>query len=414
MLKSEREIRTAIEGEVSRYAEVGLKVSFRDGNHGGIAVLTFGDDQRSVRYSRPVGAFEHIVRDVRADVRREIKRMGCMQAPPVAQVRAQNMRAQKPELVLAAAVEETQKTEKESMSLNGHRSGYSTHGRDMASSRDLGDEIDTTPRAPAPSPIATRPMTQTTSDPRPAHRDGSRDRRERAPRELPARTERQEHRERSERPARVGSFGAALRDAMGTAAEPIKAPTPEARLQTQSQPQSSSQPLAIRPAAEKTPAASSAGLAAAVDAVSAADDTGASVQLAQPGRKVQLTQQQVIRITLLLSKHGDVQNPEDEKTKTFVYADGWSDERIRDEVRKDAAIEKVAELRRENFAMTAVEHEGRRKRLDAGHGGPFSAHIQRAHDRISEQEEAIARLTAQLKAAIERIDILEEMVAPTS
>jgi hypothetical protein len=110
-------------------------------------------------------------------------------------------------------------------------------------------------------------------------------------------------------------------------------------------------------------------------------------------KKVQLGHEHVVQLTQLLITHG--KSDKTAEPATYKYADGWSDERIRDQVHAGAKVDRIAELRRQHFGMLVEEIE---QKNAVGDARGFAARVM-----VLEQ---------QLKDAFLRIADLEKIVAP--
>jgi hypothetical protein len=127
-------------------------------------------------------------------------------------------------------------------------------------------------------------------------------------------------------------------------------------------------------------------------------------------RAAMLTYNQVMRLTKLLAKNGDVIEVDGESA-TYLYHTGWSDERVRNEVNPDALVERVAEMRRDEFGPLSeeLELERRKKELTAqgvAGKGQFVA-------RIIAVEKSNTELRTLVESLSERLLVLEDVLAPT-
>ena len=83
------------------------------------------------------------------------------------------------------------------------------------------------------------------------------------------------------------------------------------------------------------------------------------IEAEEDGGKIsKLQYSEVIRMTQLLSEHATI----DPVTKTVIYKDGWSDERICEELRKQPGREhlkerSITDLRREEIGLLPSERE---------------------------------------------------------
>lgn len=71
-------------------------------------------------------------------------------------------------------------------------------------------------------------------------------------------------------------------------------------------------------------------------------------------KRQQMSHVMVIGATRLLDKHGKASSPIP-KDATYTYADGWSDERVRNEVTPDFSVHVIAEFRKNNYGRTEEE-----------------------------------------------------------
>lgn len=71
---------------------------------------------------------------------------------------------------------------------------------------------------------------------------------------------------------------------------------------------------------------------------------------AKPSR---LTREQIAKANLLFLEHGSM------KRKVYVFNPGWSDERIRDEVRPDFSVRSFTLRRRHHFGETREERRAK-------------------------------------------------------
>ena len=84
-------------------------------------------------------------------------------------------------------------------------------------------------------------------------------------------------------------------------------------------------------------------------------------------KRAQLTHDQVLDIAMMLQQCGKVEKLND-GTEIYVYATGWSDDRIREKIGMAATRvnEKVAQIRKNRFAPTVEEHERAKRRAEGG------------------------------------------------
>lgn len=104
-------------------------------------------------------------------------------------------------------------------------------------------------------------------------------------------------------------------------------------------------------------------------------------------KRISLKHEHLIEITRLLTLNGQKNTG-----GVYVYNDGWSDVRIKDEVHKPYPVEKVVEIRKAHFGMLEDERATRTRTP-----GPV---LRQFEDKIAELErrlEAVEQIVAPLR-----------------
>ena len=100
-------------------------------------------------------------------------------------------------------------------------------------------------------------------------------------------------------------------------------------------------------------------------------------------RKAKLTHREIGSVARLLAENGAMQGD------LYVYSDGWSDERVRDATGSHAAVEKIAEVRRDSFGKVASEVKAKTPKASATLLADLNAKLDALSARIEAIEKAL-------------------------
>lgn len=106
--------------------------------------------------------------------------------------------------------------------------------------------------------------------------------------------------------------------------------------------------------------------------------------MSSSARPRRLSQEESARATLLFAQHGEMNR------KAYVFSPGWSDERIRDEVRPDFSVRSFTLRRRHHFGETREER--RAKAPTAKPQKSLLAAIAMLQEKVAELENRIEKM----------------------